>query len=62
VTVGLLAPPRLSVTQAGNNIAELQPIFASVARWWAVKAALHVLTFAANLWALAAVLPAGAHE
>jgi hypothetical protein len=59
VTVGLLAPSRLSVTQAGNNVAALQHIFASVVRWWGVKAALHVLTFGSNLWALVIVLSAG---
>ena len=59
VTVGLLAPPRLSLKQAGANVAELQQIFASVDRWWKVKALLHVITFGSNLWALVALLPAG---
>jgi hypothetical protein len=59
VTVGLLAPSRLSVTQAGNDAAALQQIFASIVRWWEVKAALHVLTFGSNLWALVAVLSVG---
>lgn len=57
VTVGLLAPPRLSLKQAGANVAELQ--HASVDRWWKVKALLHVITFGSNLWALVALLPAG---
>lgn len=59
VTVGLLAPPRLSLKQAGTDIAELQQIFASVDRWWKVKALLHVLTFGSNLWALMTVASAG---
>jgi hypothetical protein len=45
--------------QAGANVAELQQIFASVDRWWKVKALLHVITFGSNLWALVALLPAG---
>jgi hypothetical protein len=55
-TVFLLAPPRLSLAQAGGNAVELQRIFASVTRWWDIKALLHVLTFVSNLWALVAVL------
>ena len=58
VTILLLAPPRLSVLQAGDDATVLQPIAASVARWWDVKAFLHVLAFLANLWALASVLVA----
>jgi hypothetical protein len=59
VTVGLLAPPRLSLKQAGTDLTELQQIFASVDRWWKVKGFLHVLTFGSNLWALVAILPVG---
>jgi hypothetical protein len=60
VTVFLLAPPRLSLAQAGNDIVELQRIFASVSLWWDIKALLHGLTFVANLWALVAVLSGSA--
>jgi hypothetical protein len=30
-----------------------QQIFNQIAGWWTIKAMLHVLTFAANVWSLA---------
>jgi hypothetical protein len=59
VTVCLLAPPRLSLKPAASSAADLQLIFASVTRWWGVKALLHLLTFGSNLWALVAVFSFG---
>src|SRR5258708_32501871 len=40
VTIFLLAPPRLSLAQAGDNAALLLPIFARVVWWWDIKAFL----------------------
>jgi hypothetical protein len=56
VTVVLLAPSRLGLSRAAGNVVELQRLFASVTRVWQLKALLHVLTFGANLWALATIL------
>jgi hypothetical protein len=60
ITARLLVPPTLSLRQVGDDPAELQQIFATIAEWWRIKAVLHVLTFGANVWALGALLPARA--
>ncbi len=57
VTNRFLVPPMLGLRQMGENAADLHGVFAHVARWWQLKATLHVLTFGANLWALVTVLP-----
>lgn len=57
VTLVLLAPPRLGLAEAADSGAGLQQTFAIIARWWELKASLHLLTFGSNLWALATVLP-----
>jgi hypothetical protein len=62
VTTSMLAQPTLSLREIGDNTAELQRIFSLTARWWEIKALLHVLTFASNLWALAIILPATRHR
>jgi hypothetical protein len=58
-TVFLLAPSRLGLAHAGDDLVELQRIFASVTLGWDIKAFLHVLTFALNIWALTTVLTIG---
>ncbi len=52
VTVIALAPPRLGLNHASDDV--LHDLFARVVAAWRIKAALHVLTFGANVWALAA--------
>jgi hypothetical protein len=57
VTVRLLAPEMLSLRQMADDAGEAMRIFASTARWWEVKALLHVLGFGLTLWAMVIVLP-----
>lgn len=59
VTRYRVAPEMLSLNQIGNDAAAVQRVFTDVQNWWAAKAILHVLTFFANVWALAAL---GAHR
>jgi len=56
VTRAAIVPAMFSLRDAGNNVAELQRIFLSVARWWEVNDVLHVLAFGLNLWALTELL------
>jgi hypothetical protein len=52
VTRGVLVPAMFSLRAAGDNAVELRRILLINARWWGVNDALHVLTFALNLWVL----------
>jgi hypothetical protein len=56
VTRAAIVPAMFSLRDAGNNVAELQRIFLSVARWWEVNDVLHMLAFGLNLWALTVLL------
>lgn len=59
VTRFMLAPDMLSLRHIGNDATVTQAVFSRIESWWAVKAALHVLTFAANVWALTVLSSGG---
>jgi hypothetical protein len=50
-----VAPNMISLRGLGDNAAALQKALNGVQSWWALKATLHALTFAANVWALVAL-------
>ena len=55
VTVTAVVPPTLGVLAPGVSMDVLRGALSTVSRWWVAKGTLHILTFGANLWALAAV-------
>jgi hypothetical protein len=56
ITRAILVPAAFRLKAAGNDAAELQQIFAGMARWWGVNDILHVLAFSLSLWAFAEIL------
>ncbi len=62
VTGRVLAPATHSLAHIVDDPAALQSAFNSFVRWWDFKALLHAAAFAANLWALASLLPARAQD
>jgi hypothetical protein len=55
VTRGILVPVMMRVRESAISGAELQQLFLTGVRWWAINDVLHALTFGFNLWALVAV-------
>ena len=55
VTQQALAPHVLALRSINGDLAALQLTFEKVAKWWIIKTVLHMMTFAANIWALAAL-------
>lgn len=55
VTRGFVVPPLLKLRTTVDSTAELQSLFLSLARWWAINDVLHVVGFCFNLWAVAEV-------
>lgn len=53
-TFTLIGPARLALNQAPSDAFALQELYDKLAFAWRIKAALHLVTFALNLWALAA--------
>jgi hypothetical protein len=54
VTRFALAPYVLSLREVTSDVGALNRVMSQAERWWRVKATLHVLTFASNVWALVA--------
>jgi hypothetical protein len=55
VTIQGVAPATLSLRRGTDDPLLLQATFDQIQRWWPMKASLHILTFAANLWSLVVV-------
>jgi|SRR5579859_3363677 len=62
ITRTVLVPAAFHLRAAGNDGAELQHIFVSVARWSGINDLLHVLAFALSLYAFAEVVAAPAKQ
>lgn len=56
ITRAILVPANYSIRAVGDNAAELERIFRSIAPWWGANDALHVVTFVLSVWALVEVL------
>jgi hypothetical protein len=56
ITRGLVVPAMFSLAQSGNDPAEVQRIFLSLARRWGINDVLRLLAFGLNLWALTEVM------
>jgi hypothetical protein len=56
LTTVLAAPKMLFLKRIGDDPAAAERAFAGFARWGNVRAVFQVLAFAANVWALVAVL------
>ena len=55
VTRYRVAPSMLTLNRIGDDPVVLERVFDQVRTWWTVKAALHALTFLANICTLAAL-------
>jgi hypothetical protein len=52
VTRFLIAPEVLTLRGDSPNPSSIQNAFAAVRSWWQLKAGLHTITFACNVWGL----------
>ena len=56
VTRFLIAPEVLTLRGDLPNPSSIQNAFASIRSWWQLKAGLHAITFACNIWGLMALM------
>lgn len=55
VTRFLIAPQTLGLKDGVAQLGNLQMALMQTRRWWPIKAGLHLLTFACNVWGLVAM-------
>ena len=56
ITRAILVPAAFHLKATGNDGAQLQQVFTTMAHWWGINDLLHVLAFGLSLWAFAEVL------